>query len=275
MKMYRFCIHLYLILCLLGVDHILDGDDVMASPPSSSHTVIKSLIQDAIVEGSRLYNRGQADACVSVYTITLKAIQLLNPQSEYHSSIQNTLDYIKTTSAQKAAWQLRYLLDQIDQSPTLDFHLNTIQNWSTLNDSVMGGISEGAMTQDQPGVGIFTGQLSLENRGGFSSTRSPVFLGMFKDQSGVILRVRGDHHTYTFLASTNTQRGSWQRDFTVTSEWQDLFIPFSEMTLSIRGWTPPNPPSLQPELINRIGLLIKDKDESPFRLEIKSIKRME
>ena len=69
----------------------------------------------------------------------------------------------------------------------------------------MGGISKGALTQelrpDQTEIGVFTGKLSLKNRGGFSSTRRPVFLGLFKDQKGVMLQVRGDQHTYTFLAS--------------------------------------------------------------------------
>ena len=99
----------------------------MASPPTSSHRLVQSLIQDAIAEGSRLYNQGQADACTSVYTITLKAIQLLDPSSEYTSYIQKTLEQTKTKTAQEAAWQLRHLLDQLYQSPTLNLHFENIQ----------------------------------------------------------------------------------------------------------------------------------------------------
>lgn len=246
------------------------GDDMTSSLSHRKeiHLRIQKLIQYAVSEGSPLYNQGQVEACIALYRTTLKAILFFDPSSPYRSYIEALLKIIQTQNPQKAAWNLRYLLDQMERSPQPILDFNHIQSWSTVNDSVMGGISKGSMIQEQKGIGLFQGQLSLENRGGFSSTRLPVFLGMFADKKGVKIRVRGDHHRYTFLVSNDSTRGSWQKDFVVSAEWQEIWIPFAEMTLSIRGWNPPNAPDIDPASITRLGFLIKDKDIRPFRLEI-------
>ena len=43
------------------------------------------------------------------------------------------------------------------------------------------------------------------------------------------------------------------------------------MHLSIRGWAPPEAPPVDPREIEKVGLLIKDKREDPFRLEVSEI----
>ena len=45
-------------------------------------------------------------------------------------------------------------------------------SWQVVNDGVMGGLSEGKLTPNLAGTMMFSGMLSLENNGGFSTFRS-------------------------------------------------------------------------------------------------------
>ena len=45
-----------------------------------------------------------------------------------------------------------------------------MQNWSIVNDDVMGGISKSNLSMNDKNNLIFSGYLSLENNGGFAST---------------------------------------------------------------------------------------------------------
>ena len=55
-------------------------------------------------------------------------------------------------------------------SPVYRFNENTLP-WRSINDGVMGGLSSGGMRLED-GIAVFSGTLSLENNGGFSSVRS-------------------------------------------------------------------------------------------------------
>ena len=59
-------------------------------------------------------------------------------------------------------------------SPMLIFDFTTqsnIQDWVITDDIVMGGESSGTFSLDTEGNGVFSGKVSLENNGGFSSVR--------------------------------------------------------------------------------------------------------
>ena len=44
-------------------------------------------------------------------------------------------------------------------------------NWNIVNDAVMGGKSVGIFHVNEKGNGVFKGEVSLENNGGFSSLK--------------------------------------------------------------------------------------------------------
>ena len=46
-----------------------------------------------------------------------------------------------------------------------------IKNWNIVNDDVMGGISRSSLSMNDENNLIFSGYLSLENNGGFASSR--------------------------------------------------------------------------------------------------------
>ena len=53
-----------------------------------------------------------------------------------------------------------------------DFIPNENLNWQVVNDGVMGGRSYGNLTRSGDSEALFSGNLSLENNGGFSSIRA-------------------------------------------------------------------------------------------------------
>ena len=75
--------------------------------------------------------------------------------------------------------------------------------WIAVNDGVMGGVSKGGVRFADDGVLVFSGTLSLENRGGFASIRSvqePVDLS---GNEGLAIRVCGDGRRYWLTVKTD------------------------------------------------------------------------
>ncbi len=56
-----------------------------------------------------------------------------------------------------------------------------IKGWETVLDGVMGGRSTGRISAGEGGTLQFTGELSLENNGGFSQIRTEIPEGLFAD----------------------------------------------------------------------------------------------
>ena len=70
----------------------------------------------------------------------------------------------------------------------------------------MGGISQSRIELSQTATGIFSGQLSLENNGGFASIRRRANDYNLDDCNGVIiLKFKGDGRSYQFRAKTDDQ----------------------------------------------------------------------
>ena len=53
--------------------------------------------------------------------------------------------------------------------------------WFSVNDNVMGGVSQGGAKITPNQTLLFSGELSLKNNGGFSSIRSPIITTSFKN----------------------------------------------------------------------------------------------
>ena len=47
-----------------------------------------------------------------------------------------------------------------------------VEEWISINDVVMGGISTGGLERTPEGTAVFSGNVSLERNGGFASVRS-------------------------------------------------------------------------------------------------------
>ena len=143
--------------------------------------------------------------------------------------------------------------------------------WRVVNDGVMGGLSESVLELSREGTAIFKGFVSLENNGGFASTRGDFEVMDLSGFEGVTLRVRGDGRSYQLRFRTDGSRQgmAYKSEFrTSPGEWMELSLPFSGFEPTVRGYRPPGVGPLDTARLRQMGFLIGDKREGPFHLEI-------
>ena len=155
-----------------------------------------------------------------------------------------------------------------------DFIRPPLLRWTSVNDVVMGGVSDSLMQVSEDGTGVFAGHLSLENNGGFASVRAPLPENDFTGYDGIVLRVKGDGRRYSFRVRTDMLFDGvvYRQEFDAPEgERVDVELPFSDFKPSFRGRIVPDAPPLDPSRIFQIGFLISEKQEGSFRLEIERI----
>ena len=171
-------------------------------------------------------------------------------------------------------WGFNIMAEDKDR---LVFNFNTPESgkiWVSVNDNVMGGISEGKFKITQDKTLFFYGSLSLANNGGFASVRSlPKQLPLLKDES-IVINVKGDGREYTINLYTNKRLTafSYKQSFkTKKDEWMNITFSLDKFTATSFGRTIPNAVPIDPNEINSIGFMIGDKKTEPFQLELKDI----
>ncbi|MCA8924696.1 MAG: CIA30 family protein [Planctomycetes bacterium] len=145
--------------------------------------------------------------------------------------------------------------------------------WQAVNDGVMGGRSQGDSARTKDGTLLFSGEISLENNGGFSSIRTREQDLQLGDYDGLEVRVRGDGRTYKLsLRTKDTSRwiAYWADFSTQENEWTTVRIPFSKWVPTTFGRKLKGP-ALKTSAINSVGFMLYDKQAGPFALEVASI----
>lgn len=148
-------------------------------------------------------------------------------------------------------------------------------DWRIVNDDVMGGISRSEIVFSGNGTAIFQGTVSLDNNGGFASTRTKPRSYGLDGYMGFLIRIRGDGNDYQLrLRTDDLFDGISYRSHFVTQpqSWTTIRIPFSDFVPVFRGRIQENTLPLTPEKVQQIGFLIADKQTGKFRLEIDWIK---
>lgn len=152
---------------------------------------------------------------------------------------------------------------------------NDATRWKIVNDGVMGGRSS-SQARVVNGQMQFTGNLSLQNNGGFASVRSlPNPVGLDANKS-IVLRVKGDGRRYTFNLYTPDRRVafSYQTDFdTRPGEWVEVRLPVRNFVAHSFGRRLQGV-GLDPAQVQSIGILLGDKREGRFEIVVDWI-RME
>ncbi len=155
-----------------------------------------------------------------------------------------------------------------------DFQQDQHLDWNIINDGVMGGVSQSAMSITPEGFGKFSGRVSLENNGGFASTRASIKKLDLSESSQIVLRVKGDGQRYSFRIRTDRYFDgvSYKASFdTQAGEWITIQLPYKDFVPTFRGRKVSAPP-LTGAQVSQIGFLISDKQEGPFELLIDWIK---
>ena len=147
-----------------------------------------------------------------------------------------------------------------------------IDNWGIVNDGVMGGISQSSIYLNEVNNIIFAGNVSLENNGGFASIRRGFDGTQLKESSTFLLRVKGDGNIYKFRLTMKGSYANYSADFKTTKDqWMNIKIPVENFNPYYFGRSI-KAPKLKVNKVNSMGILISDKQEGDFLLEIEYIK---
>ena len=146
-----------------------------------------------------------------------------------------------------------------------------LQDWIIVDDVVMGGRSFSTFKLSEDGFGIFEGNISIENNGGFSSLRYRFLKKTIKPYTQVKIRLRGDGKKYQFRIKANSaDYFSYIAPFMTSGEWQEIVIPLEDMYPSFRGRRLIKP-NFSSDYIEELNFLIGNKKSESFKLLIDKI----
>ena len=153
-----------------------------------------------------------------------------------------------------------------------DFEENkNLSDWIIVNDRVMGGVSQSSIQLNEDGNAVFSGQVSLENNGGFASVRHETTIKNVQNYSYVNLRVKGKASTYQFrIKKSQGETHSYVQEFEVTPEWKTVQLKLSTFYPRYRGRSL-NLPNFEADVIQEVAVLIGNKKKEEFQLEIDKI----
>lgn len=153
-----------------------------------------------------------------------------------------------------------------------NFNLKSkIQDWEVIGDFVMGGKSSGHFKINEEGFGVFEGNVSLENNGGFSLVRHRFEKIKVSNHTKFIIKLFGDGKTYQFRIKSNiSDEHSYISFFSTSGTWQTIEIPLREMYPWFRG-KQLNRPNFPNDHIEEIAFLIGNKKTEKFKLVIDNI----
>lgn len=148
---------------------------------------------------------------------------------------------------------------------------SNLKKWTVINDAVMGGKSEGEFYLNSDGNGVFEGDVSLENNGGFSSVKYKFSKMDIKNATKINIVLKGDGKSYQFrLKAKSKDRHSFVSKFSTNGEWQKIEIPLKDMYPSFRG-RKLDIPNFSESYIEEIAFLIGNKSAEHFKLIIDKI----
>ena len=146
-----------------------------------------------------------------------------------------------------------------------------LSSWRIVDDVVMGGRSNGSFKINEAGNGLFYGDISLKNNGGFSSLRYSFDKLSISNYTKIVLRIKGDGKQYQFrIKDDNDNFYSYIKQFKTSGSWETLEIPLIEMYPAFRG-RKLDIQNFNSDTLAQIAFLIGNKKKESFQLEIDKI----
>jgi len=148
--------------------------------------------------------------------------------------------------------------------------MKTENKWRIVNDGVMGGLSSSNAFVDDDKI-IFSGNVSLENNGGFASLTSPVKNYNFEKHNGIEIKIKGDGKRYSISMKETTYFSGYFYTSTFETkkdEWVTVKIPFDQFKLYYFGKETKSNKEIPLNNIKEISLLIGDKQQGKFKAEV-------
>ena len=164
------------------------------------------------------------------------------------------------------------LVSSLSSHILFDFNKNSsISNWIVVDDFVMGGKSNGNFQLNKDGKGVFSGKISLDNNGGFSSVRYGFNKLNIEKFKSIVLKIKGDGKNYQFrIKHKSSDYASYITSFSSSGEWQEIEIPLNIMYPSFRG-RKLDEPNFFHKSIQEVTFLIANKKNEEFIILIDKI----
>lgn len=146
--------------------------------------------------------------------------------------------------------------------------------WRIVNDDVMGGRSVSRVEATSRGSILFSGEVSLANRGGFASMRTnPRALGLQADDV-LLAKVRGDGRRYLLNLYTReapigfSHRAPFE---TLPGEWLEVRVPLGRFEATSFGVAIARAALIRPVDVESVGIMVSDGRPGPFSLELAAL----
>ncbi len=149
------------------------------------------------------------------------------------------------------------------------------KDWQSVNDGVMGGVSEGEFKLTDKKTLEFYGTLSLKNNGGFASVRTKAKKLGLQQGDTLVIKVKGDGREYSLNLYLNKPLVAFSYRATVQTkkdEWIEVKVALDKFEATSFGRPIKNAGTVKPEEINAVGFMLSDKKVGPFTMEIEWIK---
>ena len=155
---------------------------------------------------------------------------------------------------------------------------SNVKYWNITNDSVMGGLSIGKTIIDNQSL-VFSGSISPENSGGFTSTFSEIPV-LHESVNAITVVVKGDGKSYQLRVNTLVEGYELAYKTNIETQKDEVrthTFYLSDFEASFRGRSITYAPTLSATSISHVGFLLSLTQSSlktvmGFKLTVYSIK---
>ncbi len=170
-----------------------------------------------------------------------------------------------------------FLVAALASGETLhDFSREDATQFVCVNDTVMGGKSSSKVEALDGGILRFSGTVSLENNGGFTSFRARETEYEIGASEGLSIRVKGDGRKYILSLDLSgipiPAGGYWQPFETKKGEWIEVRLPYDRFVPTSFGRELDGLAKVTPERIVGLTIYLYDKKAGPFSADFDWIK---
>ena len=148
---------------------------------------------------------------------------------------------------------------------------SNLDNWQIVDDVVMGGKSNGNFQLNKDGHAVFSGDVSLENNGGFSSVQYTFDALDITNYKTVCIKLKGDGNNYQFrLKKDQNDYYSYKKEFKTNGDWQTIKLQLASLQPTYRGRSL-DIPNFNSNSIEQLTFLIANKKPQSFKLVLDKI----
>lgn len=147
-----------------------------------------------------------------------------------------------------------------------------IKDWIIISDNVMGGLTKSKLEYPENAL-VLTGNISLDNYGGFSSAKSRFGKFDLSEYQGVKIKYKstGQKFAFTLEDSQNWTLPNYKGDFSALKEntWEEATLYFRDFKeYQIGRPTGQKMPLGSLQYIVRLGIITTEKKAGPFTIEV-------